>query len=263
MSKLSLDLFTAALGPAREKSRFTYLNFYGEKVDIPYIVWRINGTEKNILIDVGCGAEDYYRVIKGNSSAQFVAGGESFKDVQDVTPFEDGLAEWGLKPEDIDIIIATHLHWDHVVNLPKCPNAKVIVQEAEWEAALNPHPLAQFAYAPRWFYEQLKNIEFVRGDVEFLPGIQLIHSPGHSPGGQSVAVETANGWYAVSGFCAINDNFYPPAEVQRRTGYPVIPAAVHTDAIAAYDSVLKLLQRFGSNILPSHEQSLMAVKHVP
>jgi len=263
MTKLSLDLITVALGPAREKSRFTYLNFYGEKVDIPYIVWRVNGTGKNILIDAGCSAEDYYRVIKGQSAAQFAAGGESFKDVQDVTRFEDGLAEWGLTPEDIDVVLVTHLHWDHVINLTKCTNARIIVQEAEWDAALNPHPLAKFAYAPRWFYEQLKNVEFVSGDLEFLPGIQLIHTPGHTPGGQTVAIETDNGWYAVTGYCAIKDNFYPPEEVQKRTGYRVIPAAVHTDAIAAFDSSLKLLERFGPNILPSHEQTLMAVKHIP
>ncbi len=263
MAKLSLDLFTTALGPARQKSRFTYLNFYGETVDIPYIVWRINGADKNILIDVGCGAEDYYRIIKGGSATQFAAGGESFKDVQDVTKFEDGLAEWGLKPDDIDVVLVTHLHWDHVVNLPKLKNAKFIVQEAEWEAALNPHPLTKFAYAPRSFYEGLKNIEFVRGDLEFLPGIQLIHTPGHSPGGQSVAVETENGWYAVSGFCAVKDNFYPSEEVQKRIGYRVIPAAVHTDAVQAYESALKLVNRFGANVLPVHEQTLMSVKHVP
>ncbi|OJX07496.1 MAG: hypothetical protein BGO72_08580 [Burkholderiales bacterium 70-64] len=251
------------MGPAREKSRFTYLNFYGQKVDIPYIVWRINGTEKNILVDAGCSAADYYRVVKGGGGGQFVAGGERFKDVQDITSFEDGLGAWGLKPSDIDYILITHLHWDHIMNAEKCKNAKIVIQEAEWQSALNPHPMQAFAYAPRWYYEQMRNIELVRGDVNFAPGIRLIHTPGHTPGGQSVAVETDKGWYAISGYCAINDNFYPPEELKKAIGYPIIPAAVHTDTIKAYESSLKLVQMFGDKVLPSHEQELMKVSHLP
>ena len=259
----TLELFTNAMGEAREKSRFTYLNFYGEKVDIPYIIWRIKGADQNIIIDAGCSAESYYTVIKEGSEEGFVAGGEKFKDVQDVTTFEDGLAKWGLKPEDIDIIIMTHLHWDHIMNAEKCKNAKIIVQEEEWKAAFDHHQIMDFAYAPRWYYEQMRNLEIVKGDVEFLPGVRLILSPGHTPGGQSVAVNTKKGEYVISGYCGINDNFYPPEEIKKAIGYPIIPATVHTDSIQAYESSLKLLQMFGDKVLPSHEQKLMKVERIP
>jgi N-acyl homoserine lactone hydrolase len=259
----NLKLFTNAMGPAREKSRFTYLNFYGQTVDIPYIIWRIEGADKNILIDAGCSSRDYYRVIKGGSEEGFVAGGEKFKDVQDVTPFEKGLANWGLKPEDVDIIIMTHLHWDHIMGAEKCKNAKVIVQEKEWKGAFNHHQMMNFAFAPRWYYEQMRNLEFVDGDVEFMPGIRLILSPGHTDGGQSVAVNTENGWYAVTGYCGIKHNFYPPEEIKKAIGYPIIPASVHTDSIKAYESSMKLLNMFGNKILPSHEQELMKIKEIP
>jgi glyoxylase-like metal-dependent hydrolase (beta-lactamase superfamily II) len=262
-NEYTLELFTNAMGEAREKSRFTYLNFYGQKVDIPYIIWRIEGADQNILIDAGCSGEDYYRVIKEGSEEGFVAGGEKFKDVKDVTLFEDGLAKWGLKPEDIDVIILTHLHWDHIMNAEKCKNATIVVQEEEWKAAFNHHPIMDFAYAPRWYYEQMRNMEFVKGDVKFLPGVRFIFSPGHTPGGQSVAVNTKNGEYVISGYCGINDNFYPPEEIQKAIGYPIIPATVHTDSIQAYESSLKLLQMFGDKILPSHEQELMKVERIP
>lgn len=259
----SLKLFTNAMGPAREKSRFTYLNFYGQTVDIPYIIWHIQGADQNILIDAGCSAADYYRVIKGGSEESFRAGGESFKDVQDVTSFEDGLAKWGLKAEDIDLIIMTHLHWDHIMGTAKCKNARILVQEEEWKTAFSHHPIMDFAFAPRWYYEQMRNLEFVNGDVDLLPGIRLIFSPGHTAGGQSVAVNTENGWYVVSGFCGIKDNFYPPEEVQKAIGYPIIPASVHTDSIQTYESSLKLYNMFGNKILPSHEQELMKVEEIP
>ncbi|MEW6262565.1 MAG: N-acyl homoserine lactonase family protein [Thermodesulfobacteriota bacterium] len=263
MKEYTLELFTNAMGPAREKSRFTYLNFYGDKVDIPYIVWRIAGADQNVLIDCGCSSLSYYTVIKGGSAAGFRAGGETFKDVVDVTSFEDGLAAWGLKPEDVDMIILTHLHWDHIMNAEKCKNAKIVVQEEEWRTALAPSPMMQFAYAPRWYYESMRNLELVKNDLEIIPGVRLILSPGHTPGGQSVAVNTKDGWYCVSGYCAINHNLYPPEEIKKALGYPVIPATVHTDALAAYQSTLKLLQMFGDKVLPSHEQELMKVKKIP
>ena len=51
-----------------------------------------------------------------------------------------------MKPEDIDIIIQTHLHWDHCANTSKCKNAKVIVHEDELRFALAPHPIEAGIY---------------------------------------------------------------------------------------------------------------------
>lgn len=65
MKEYVLRPFTNAMGPQREKSRFTYLNFYGQKVDIPYIIWYLEGADKHILIDSGCSSRDYVEVIKG------------------------------------------------------------------------------------------------------------------------------------------------------------------------------------------------------
>jgi glyoxylase-like metal-dependent hydrolase (beta-lactamase superfamily II) len=255
MSKYIIKTFTNAIGPAREKSRFTYLNFYGQKVDIPYIIWLIEGDGKQILVDSGCSAYQYETIIKGGNPEDFIAGGEQFSDVKDETSFEDGLAAWGLKPEDIDTVIVTHLHWDHIMNLGKLVNARIIVQKAEWETALSPHPLHQFAYAGRGCYEGLRNLEFVEGDTELYPGIDLIFSPGHTPGGQSVLVQTEKGKLAIAGFCSLTDNFYPPKPLQEQLGYSVIPASVHTDVTQAYQSTLKLVQ-IADRVLPAHEIAL-------
>lgn len=193
----------------------------------------------------------------------FIAGGETFKDVVDVTSFEEGLKGFGITPEDVDVIILTHLHWDHIMGTRKCKRARIIVQEEEWKAAYRHHALMEFAYAPRWFYEGMRNLEFVKGDGEIFPGVEVIFSPGHTPGGQSVVVNTRKGKYVVTGFCGVYDNFYPPEEVKKAIGYPVIPAAVHTDATVAYESALKLLQMFGERVLPAHEQALMKIHKIP
>lgn len=260
MKTYRIKPFPIAMGIAREKSRFTYLNYYGEKVDIPYFMWFIEGADRNIIVDTGISASDYRKYFKGQSEEQgFVAGGETFKDVEDVKSFEDSLAELNLKPEDIDIVIHTHLHWDHCMNTWKCKNAKVIVQEEEWKSVFDPHPIMQFSYATREAYEKIRNLELIRGDKEILPGLSVILSPGHTQGGQSVSISTEKGRFIISGYCAINHNFYPPKELQKRIGYPVIAPAVHINSIQAYETTLKLV-KLADQVLPSHEVSFLNVK---
>ena len=55
-------------------------------------------------------------------------------------------------------------------------------------------------------------------------GVRLMLTPGHSPGGQSVVVDTDDGTYVIAGMCTIRDNFYPPEEVLAKGTYKVIPA---------------------------------------
>ena len=73
-----------ALGPQREKSRFTYMHNFGDKVDIPYVSWLIRGEDRVILVDAGCSADDYRTQIRGD--APLMLAGERFQDVVDVKP---------------------------------------------------------------------------------------------------------------------------------------------------------------------------------
>lgn len=255
MDSYSIKIITVAIGKDREKSRFTYLNNFGQKIDIGYHVFLIEGAGRKILVDTGGSAQQRKALLKGRGANSFFDWEKQPLDVEDVISFEEGLARWQLTPQDIDTVILTHLHWDHAMNVTKLPNARVIVQEAEWKAALSPHPLHKFYYAPRDFYENLRNPELVNGDTELFPGIKLLLTPGHTPGGQSVIVQTERGRYAISGFCTIQENFYPSGKLQAQIGYPVIPAGIHLDAVAVYNSILKLLAS-ADVILPIHEITL-------
>ncbi|MBV5345944.1 MAG: MBL fold metallo-hydrolase, partial [Rhodoferax sp.] len=55
--------------------------------------------------------------------------------------FEEGLSRWGLKPEDIDVVIHTHLHADHCENDYRCTNAVFYIHERELETIHHCHPL--------------------------------------------------------------------------------------------------------------------------
>ena len=261
MPNYSIKVIAVAIGKAREKSRYTYLTNFGQKIDIGYNVFLIEGNGRKILVDTGGSAKQREMLLKSRESNEFFNWDQHPLDVEDVTPLEEGLAHWQLAPEDIDTVILTHLHWDHVMNVTKLPNARVIVQKAEWEAALSPHPLHKFYYASRDFYENLRNVELVNGDIELFPGIRLLLTPGHTPGGQSVIVQTEKGKYAISGFCTILENFYPPKKLQTQIGHSVIPAGIHLDAAAAYESILKLLQ-LSDVVLPVHEITLAQKAHI-
>ena len=127
----------------------TYLRGYGKRIWIPIYVFLIKGSDRNILVDTGL--------------EQFVVPDHVGRDYGlKIMEFEDALKSHGLAPEDIDIVIHTHLHNDHCENDYKCTNAKIVVQRAEYDFFLNPHPLDH-----RYYPDLLDglDVEIVEGDV--------------------------------------------------------------------------------------------------
>jgi len=216
----------------------TYLKGYGKRIWIPSYVFYLEGGPEKILVDTGL--------------EQFMVPPE----VQDeygirVLEFEEALATYGLKPEDIDIIIHTHLHNDHCENDYKCTNARVYVQKAEYEFFQNPHPLDH-----RYFPDLLENVEvvLVAGDQEIVEGIQVLLTPGHTVGGQSVVVNTSGGKAVITGFCCNEQNF--PASG------PVVAPGVHINAIEAYESARRV-REVADILLPLHDLSLGRRRRIP
>ena len=108
------------------------------------------------------------------------------------------LARLGIRPDEVDLVITTHLHWDHAGGLTRrapaggyeltFPRARHVVQRSEWEFALAPDPRSRAAY----FEEDLLPVadagllEIVEGDAEVLPGIEVRQTGGHTPGHQII-----------------------------------------------------------------------------
>ena len=100
---------------------------------------------------------------------------------RDVLPAR--LQRLGLRREDITALALTHCHWDHCMNFPFFPNARVFVskRELEWAAAIpaGEQPLAEF------HVEKLssgKNVTLIDDGDEFLPELRALATPGHTPG---------------------------------------------------------------------------------
>jgi len=113
----------------------------------------------------------------------------------------DGLIRLGVAPQDVDLVINTHLHADHCAGNTRFapggevaatfPNAEYVVQRREFEDARQPNERTRgtyFAdnYAPLVERGQLRLLD---GDTALLPGVRTVVTPGHTPGHQSVLFE--------------------------------------------------------------------------
>ncbi len=232
-----------------DKGMMTYQHDYGKQYTIPIYSWLLEGGDKIILVDTGLMG-----VIQSEDREQAIGG--------KIYTFEEGLSRWGLKPADIDIVIHTHLHNDHCENDFKCVNAKFYAHELEFESCYRPHPL-DFRYMAD-FVEEIDHgglMTHLTEDVEITPGIRMIHTPAHTRGGMSILIETEKGLAAISGFCTIMENFYPPIQVTAME-MEVIPPGTHVNTYEAYDQV-KRLRETADIILPLHEPMFSAMDTIP
>jgi len=112
------------------------------------------------------------------------------------------LAPAGLRPEQIDLVINTHLHFDHAggnttrdaegSQAPAFSNARYVVQKSELETARMDNERIRASYLPRYYdclEQEDDRLWLVDGEVDLLPGVRLTPVPGHTPGMQMVRVE--------------------------------------------------------------------------
>jgi N-acyl homoserine lactone hydrolase len=173
--------------------------------------------------------------------------------------FEEALDSVHLTPDRVDIVIQTHLHFDHCFNTRKCTNARVLVQRAELEFARNPAPFHGM------YREDLLDgvkVEAVDGDFQLFDGIDLLLVPGHSAGGQAVSVQTEKGRVVISGLCGIQENFFPKSPHPMAGSDNLLLPGIMLDAVAAYKSLLRI-KRTADIILPLHDPEILNVKQIP
>jgi N-acyl homoserine lactone hydrolase len=231
-----------------DKAVLMYRFHYGQKVQVPNVMWYIEGAEKNILVDTAADAK---------LATEFRG-----LPAKEIMSFEEALGSVGLKPNDVDIVVQTHLQWDHCANTQKCKNAKVLVHEIELRFAYAPHPIL----APTYKKSLLKGINFVlvKGYQEIAPGIELIPTPGHTPGNMSVAVNTEKGKAIITGFCCLQENFRPPEGVSEETREvtPIVAPGIHLNAVDGFESVL-LVKGLADIVLACHDPSFLEPKTIP
>jgi len=115
------------------------------------------------------------------------------------------LAEVGLSPDDIDVVVMTHMHFDHSGGTtrqtasggyePVFRRARHIVQRREWEDATRPHERNRASYLQENIgpLGEAGLLHVVDGEAEIAPDVRVVPTPGHTAGHQSVLIGPADG----------------------------------------------------------------------
>ena len=104
-----------------------------------------------------------------------------------------------LSPEDIDIIILTHMHWDHCQNTDLFPNARVVVNPTEIDYARNPNPWDLAVAGAMADMMRKMKVEIVSEGDTVVQGVSVIETPGHTKGHMSVLAEVDGEQILVAG----------------------------------------------------------------
>jgi glyoxylase-like metal-dependent hydrolase (beta-lactamase superfamily II) len=147
------------------------------------------------------------------------------------TTLLSGLCRRGLAPEDIDIVVNTHLHFDHAGGntrerdgrlRPTFPKARYVVQLGEWEDATHPHERSRASYREADYVPlaEARQLDTVQGEHELAPGVRVVPSGGHTAYHQMVVVEGGGETLVFPGDLVPTASHLPLPYV---TGYDLFP----------------------------------------
>ena len=219
----------------------------GEISELPSIVWLLKSEDgRNILVDAG-----------PSSNVQRDCEFHGYVSRTEDQQLKTALQKHGVAINNIDLIILTHLHWDHCLGIEDIPDAKVIVQRTELQYAIAPIQLEMGSFdltdhsQPPLFLRCHHRFHVVDGYYRLEDGLELIPLPGHSPGSQGVLVTTRQGKYLIAG--DLVDSFHN-LELSAPTG-------VYT-SLKDFEESLAKAHNLGAKILPSHDYSVFDMFHV-
>ncbi|MFX0114949.1 MAG: N-acyl homoserine lactonase family protein [Candidatus Hodarchaeota archaeon] len=156
---------------------------------------------------------------------------------------DQNLEKHGLTKQDIDFIIQTHLHFDHFSqDIQSFSNAKIIAQTEEIRYAFLPDRFQAGGYLPAKHLLSKVSFQPVNGYGEVLEGIEVIPTPGHTPGHQSVIIHAETEMVVYTGDAA------PLKENLERRNIP----GVLWSSWQALESIDLLRDLEADSYIPSH-----------
>lgn len=206
-------------------------SYYGKKYMAALKPLLVITDDHRILVDTGIGdlPERVARYVKVKREATL----------------QNNLRKMGLSPEDISLVINTHLHMDHCGNNRLFEDAKFVVQEDELAYADNPHRFQKNAYVRESF--EAVHYATIKGDKWITDEIRAIRTPGHTPGHQSVVVEGERRYIYCGDIAPLREN------LERRN----IVGVLH-NSVEALESLDRLRQMKGIHIF-SHDREQMEI----
>jgi N-acyl homoserine lactone hydrolase len=225
-----------------ERSGLFYGERSGDRVQIPITCYLVRTADAVILFDTGLSPRAVPGLLRTDPLARF--------DERDLLLHR--LGTLGLAPGDVDLVVLSHLHYDHAGGAHLFSEAELVAQRDEYAYAHHPPaPFASFYYrknfdlpGARW--------RLLDGDAELVPGVSCLRSDGHTPGHQSLLVELPGaGPVILAGDCCYwqqsIDEELPPGVVWDPT------RAMH--AIKRLKTIARLTR---GRIFPSHDPAFWA-----
>jgi methylmalonyl-CoA epimerase len=186
--------------------------------------------EQTVLIDAGCGD-------KMDAKNAEIYG------LERAYHLDHSLADAGLAPEDVDIVVASHLHFDHVGGftarakdgrlVPRFPRARYIAHRDEWQDATHPHERNRASYVAENFVplQEAGVLELVGDEAEIVPGVRFRRSGGHTRHHQVVTVESGGRTAVFTADMIPTSAHVPDAWIMGYDLYPMDTLAFKRDFI--------------------------------
>ncbi|MBN1756217.1 N-acyl homoserine lactonase family protein [bacterium] len=212
----------------RKKENMSYHCGVTDVLDFPLISYYLEGAGHKIIVDTGGIAPD----------------GEKWQPYfrNENETLDRALRGIGVLTEEIEMVILTHLHWDHASNNHLFPGARFIVQKKEHDYLKQPEPVEKKGYESDLALKT--KYELIDGDQDITSGISVVLAPGHSVGMQCVVVETRAGKYILGGdLVTLLENW---------EASPHIPNGAFEDMDMMVESLEKI-DRLHGTVLPGHD----------
>jgi glyoxylase-like metal-dependent hydrolase (beta-lactamase superfamily II) len=157
------------------------------KCHVPAIAYLVTDERHHVLVDTGMPKTA--ETLKHRPNSVQPAGFD----------IVNRLKQKGLFPDQLHAIILSHLHWDHCAYVACFPGVRKLIQGSEVAFAANPPLDCRLSYKGAKAALEDPNLEIINGEMTYDSKITLIPTPGHSPGHQSIKVQTSVGPFILTG----------------------------------------------------------------
>ncbi len=233
------EVYALEYGRMKRSSRDFYLRSpdpHEGPREITYYVWLIRNHERTIIVDLGFDRRS----------------GDERGRVMIREPL-DAFAALGVEVAEVDTVIITHMHYDHVGNVSEFKNAEFILQEREIAYCTGKpmrYPACNFSFDVEHVTDMIRanfqaRVRFVDGDAEVAPGVSVHLVGGHSGGLQFVRVETEVGPLIIASDAA---HFYDTVT----TGNPFTIIANLPEMMAGHERIFEL-GAAPERVVPGHD----------
>ncbi len=240
---MSIQLYAMTCGWVTMPMKMLIYGTEGE-LKIPVPVYFIRHPQGTVLFDSGLSM----RVQRDGAKA--LGPLEPYFDIhfEENEEISSRLADVDMDPAKIDFLVSSHLHFDHCGGNDLIPNARWIIQKREWEAATIPESIEANSYDPADFDLGHDRVEADGEHDVFGDGtVRCIPTHGHTPGHQSMAIETDSGPVVLCGDACYLRQTIEEMRLPSRSG-------VYDEAamIASLEK-LRSLQKAGARLMYGHD----------